>query len=81
MQAQSKYPSGVALAGCCESRKQLASSFATNARLYAEAVAIMTSPLISPPNLAQLYAGSLRAQERSENASIAFEEHVKNHGC
>jgi hypothetical protein len=81
MQALLRYRSGVVLPSCCEIRKRLASSFATNARLYAEAVAIMTSPLISPSNLEELYAAARRAQERSENASIAFEEHVRDHGC
>jgi hypothetical protein len=59
----------------------LANKFAISARRYAEAVVILTSGVTSEWNFAELRMAARRAQERAEEARVAFEEHVARHGC
>ena len=66
---------------CCTLRRELASEFATSARLYAEAVAILTSGLNYGLDFENLRLAMRRAQERAEEARVAFEEHVARHAC
>jgi hypothetical protein len=65
---------------CCEIRRKLAEQFATAARLYAERVVSLASN-ISDVDHARLSKNAHEAQDRSEAAFIAFEEHVRLHGC
>ena len=66
---------------CCGVRRDLANDFATCARLYAEAVVILTSGITSGSDFEELRVAARRAQERAEEARVAFEEHVAGHGC
>jgi hypothetical protein len=66
---------------CCAVRLDLANKFAISARLYAEAVVILTSVVTSGSNYADLRMTARRAQEHAEEARVAFEEHVAGHGC
>jgi hypothetical protein len=67
---------------CCELRRQLAERFATAARLYAETVVLFTRyPTNSQHDYNRLLAATEKAQERSEAAAVAFEEHVASHQC
>lgn len=70
-----------AIKACCAVRRDLANAFAISARLYAEAVVILTSGLTSGSNFENLRMAARRAQERAEEARVAFEEHVAGHGC
>jgi hypothetical protein len=66
---------------CCCLRRQLAEQFAINARLYSEAVVRLTRSGQTSGDYDQLLAATVEAQGRAEVAQIAFEEHVKTHGC
>ena len=66
---------------CCAVRRDLANKFAISARVYAEAVVILTSGVTSGSNYADLRMTARRAQERAEEARVAFEVHVARHGC
>jgi len=69
-----------ALQPCCSARKELANQFAIAARLYAEAVVMLTRD--SPDgNYDSLRQTAEEAQRRCEDAQAAFEEHVELHGC
>jgi len=52
-----------------------------SARVYAEAVVILTSGVTSGSNYADLRMIARRALERAEEARVAFEKHVAGHGC
>ena len=65
---------------CCEIRRKLAEEFATAARLYGESVVELASS-ISNGDYARLCKKTQEAQDRSEAASVAFEEHVDLHRC
>jgi len=68
---------------CCKVRGELAAQFATAARLYAEAVVVLTSSFSSNSHLKyeQLVERAHEVQRRSDLARIAFEEHVGRHRC
>jgi hypothetical protein len=59
----------------------LANEFATSARLYAEAVVLLTQRPSSAADIEQLSVAAREAQERASAAAAAFEEHVSVHGC
>ena len=59
----------------------MANEFATCARLYAEAVVILTSGVTRESDFENLRVAAQRAQVRAEEARVAFEEHVAGHGC
>jgi hypothetical protein len=63
---------------CCEIRRKLAEEFATAARLYGERVVSLASN-ISKRDYVRLCKMAHEAQDRSEAAFIAFEEHLKLH--
>jgi hypothetical protein len=66
----------------CEERKKLAERFATCARLYAEAVAMLASKsALYEIEGSQLWKAVLEAQHRSEEAGEALKEHVASHPC
>jgi hypothetical protein len=65
---------------CCELRRQLAEEFAIAARLYAEAVVLLTRhPTKSAQSYNRLLEATEKAHNRSEAAAMAFEEHVASH--
>jgi hypothetical protein len=67
---------------CCSIHHQLAQEFATAARLYAEAVVLVTSLGAMPnPKYTRLRNDARAAQERAEIARVTFEEHVDSHPC
>jgi hypothetical protein len=68
---------------CCETRRRLAEQYAISARLFAEAVVLLTrDPAAVPPGLYErLCAAVLEAQVRAELAGVRFEEHVDSHRC
>jgi len=69
-------------ASCCELRRQLAEQFAIAARLYAEAVVLVTrDPQVMEGDYQRLCKEVMRAQARAESAGLAFEEHVSLHQC
>jgi hypothetical protein len=58
---------------CCELQRQLAEKFATAARLYAEAVVVLTRhPTKSEPDYNRLLKATGKAQNRSEAAAVAW---------
>ena len=65
---------------CCSIRQQLAQEFAAAARLYAEAVVLVTS-LGTMPNdkYTRLRDAARAAEARAEIARVRFEEHVDSH--
>jgi hypothetical protein len=64
----------------CEIRRKLAEEFATAARLYGERVVSLASN-ISKRDYVRLCKMAHEAQDRSEAAFRAFEEHLKLHRC
>ena len=66
---------------CCEIRRQLADTFSTAARLYAEAVVYLAVSGISQEEYVRYRNLAKDAQLRVEAASVAFEEHVAFHQC
>jgi hypothetical protein len=67
---------------CCSMRQKLAQEFATAARLYAEAVALVTgSDTMANDPYIRLRNAARAAQDRAETARIAFEEHLDSHRC
>jgi hypothetical protein len=72
--------SAAALQSCCRVRNELANQFAIAARLYAEAVVILTR--LSPErDLSKLREKTEEARRRCDDARVAFEEHVDSHSC
>jgi len=66
----------------CQMRRELAEQFAISARLYAEAVVMLTRPSVAPRRgYEDLRAAAVDAQRRAEGAAAAFEEHVETHNC
>jgi hypothetical protein len=65
----------------CRLRRELADQFATNARLYAEAVVLLTNSTMPTRKFEELCLTVRQAQDRAQAAFMAFEEHVKSHGC
>ena len=65
----------------CQLRRQLADEFATAARLYAESVVRLVTSGVSHDDYVRLCERTEEAQNRSEAAFIAFEEHVDLHRC
>jgi len=67
----------------CKTRCELAEQFAIAARQYSEAVIILTQyeGTCSQSDYVRLRAGVEQAEQRSESACFAFEEHLKRHGC
>lgn len=60
-------------------RMQLAAQFATAARLYAEAVALLTADsLKSPHDYNRLLQAVQEAQQGAEFARLTFQEHVES---
>jgi hypothetical protein len=68
---------------CCTARQQLAPQFDIAARLYAEAVVLLTRdfPVVSPEKYNQLRNAAETARRDAEAMGIAFEEHVDSHRC
>ncbi|MFL6351560.1 MAG: hypothetical protein ACJ74Z_06895 [Bryobacteraceae bacterium] len=65
---------------CPERVQQLAEQFATAARLYAEAVVLLTTdPVKSTHDYTQLFNAVDEAQRRVESTGLAFREHVYLH--
>ena len=64
----------------CELRLQLAEAFAITARLYAETAVNFVSD-ISQEDYIRLCRRAEEAQERSEAAYAAYEEHLDLHRC
>jgi len=64
---------------CCEAGRQLAEQFAISARLYAEAVVMLTCNF-SSEDYRRLQTDADEARQRSEDTRLAFEEHLKLHG-
>jgi hypothetical protein len=66
----------------CSIRQQLAQEFATAARLYAEAVVLVTSLGAMPNHKYTRLRNTVReAHARAEIARVRFEEHVESHRC
>ena len=66
---------------CCRIRLDLANDLSTAARLYSEAVVLLTSLAPQSSNLELMHEKALIAQQRAESAQVAFEAHVRNHSC
>jgi hypothetical protein len=64
----------------CQIRAELAASYATAARLYAEAVATCTQ-VLDERDCQNLCMRAREAQQRAEAAGLRFEEHVASHKC
>ena len=62
----------------CPVRSKLADEYATCARLFAEAVVLVTTATV---DIERLQAATRQAHERVEAARVAFEEHLASHGC
>jgi hypothetical protein len=64
----------------CSVRQKLASEFAISARQFAEAATLLAQSS-SRLDFERLSGAAQQAQERAERARVAFEEHVREHGC
>jgi len=64
----------------CQIRAELAGSYATAARLYAEAVANSTQ-VLDEKKYQDLCMEAREAKQRAEAAGLRFEEHVASHKC
>jgi hypothetical protein len=65
----------------CELRRQLAETFAITARLFAEIAVSFAGSGISQEDYMRLCQRVEEAQKRSEDAYVAYEEHVDLHRC
>jgi hypothetical protein len=65
----------------CHIRRELADQFAIAARLYAEAVAVLTQTTHSKTDFERLRNGVREAHDLTEAARAAFEKHVLAHSC
>jgi hypothetical protein len=65
----------------CALRRELAEQLAINARLFAEAVVLLTVNSILTRDFEFLRSRAREAQERAEMAFVAFEEHIASHRC
>jgi hypothetical protein len=65
----------------CEVRLKLAETFAITARLYAEIAVNFAVVGISQEDYIRLCQRAEEAQERSQAAYVAYEEHVDSHRC
>ena len=63
---------------CCHVKHKLAGEYATFARLFAEAVLLLTTGTV---DIERLRSATRQAQRRAEAAGVAFEDHVDFHGC
>ena len=60
----------------------MAEEYAIAARVYAEAVVMLTRKAAnSHVDYRQLVEATQKAQQRAEAAGTAFEEHLQLHGC
>jgi hypothetical protein len=67
---------------CCDIRRKLAEQFSVTARLYSEAVVTLTRfQSLTQAEYAKLREAVEKAQERAQEASVRFEEHVERHRC
>ena len=64
---------------CCELMQDLAQEFATAARLYAEAVVVLTTQSTNRKDFEHLSRQAKDALERVEEARMLFEAHVISH--
>jgi hypothetical protein len=67
----------------CQTRRHLASRFATAARLYSEAVVAPTrnSAEAQGTDYDRLCGMVMDAQERAQAAGVAFQRHIELHRC
>jgi len=66
----------------CDIRRKLADDFSVHARLYSEAVVVLTTlQSLTPDAYAKLREAAEKAQERAQEASVKFEEHIEKHRC
>lgn len=65
----------------CELRRRLADEFSIAARLYAEIVVRLTTSHASEAGYVHLQRMTREAQQRSQDAFIAFEQHLESHRC
>jgi hypothetical protein len=72
--------SAAVLQSCCRARSELANQFAIAARLYAEAVVMLTR-LSQERDFSRIRQSAAAAQRRCEDARVAFEEHIDSHHC
>src|SRR6059058_1365435 len=71
------------MTNCCPIRRKLAEEFATAVRLYSEAVVALTynQTLVPGNKFDSLLIATEKARQSSENARVAFSEHVNSHRC
>ena len=67
----------------CATRRQLADEFAIAARLYAEAVVLLTreSGTMARTEYARLREAVDEARQQADSMGMAFDEHVESHQC
>jgi hypothetical protein len=66
-------------ASACQKRRELAEQFATSTRLYSETVVMLTQSVAE--KFEGLLSDSAQARTHMEDARVAFEEHIREHGC
>jgi hypothetical protein len=66
----------------CDVRRSLGANFATAARLYAEAVVLLTHYGVADPQKYERMRKAVKeAQEKAQQAAVQFEEHIDFHQC
>jgi len=66
----------------CWTKRRLAEQFAIAARLYAEAVVLLTCPTGGVPrDYGRLLESVEAARKELEDSGAAFQEHVESHRC
>jgi len=66
---------------CCHLRLELANELSTAARLYSESVVLLATLAPQHPDLDLWHEEAVAAQQRAESAHVAFECHIRAHGC
>ena len=65
----------------CSQRREMGKMFAIAARQYAEAIVTLTLNGRTAQEFEGLCQTNREMRQRMENARLAFEDHVRAHGC
>ena len=75
-----KTVSATALQTYCAKRRDLGEQFALAARLYAEAVVVLTRGVPAMPDFEESWGAVEQARQQCDEAGAAFRDHITTHG-
>jgi hypothetical protein len=76
-----KTASATALQKCCPKSRDLGEQFALAARLYAEAVVVLTRAVPAMADFEESCGAVEQARQECDEAGAAFRDHITTHGC